>query len=120
MAVIVRKRKKKKTTLTKGTTKFVRPEKPLSALQVGKFRNELQKQKSKAMATVNRRYNPVNPSIGGAAGSRKGVPFTKGIATLLQFNIKKPRISAMVNPVSRFKPKYRVGRVKLIRRLGEF
>ena len=119
MAVIVRKRKKK-PTLTKGTTKLVKPERGLSALEVGKFRTELQKQKSKAMASVNRRYNPVNPSIGGAAESRKGVPFTKGIATRLEFNIKKPRITAVVNAKSRFKPKYRVGKVKLIKRLGEY
>ena len=118
MAVIVRKRKKK--TLTKGTTKFVKPERGLSALEVGKFRNELQKQKSKAIALVNRRYNPVNPSIGGAATSVRGVPFTKGITTKTQLNIKKPRLIAAVNPVSRFKPKYRVGRVKLVKRLGEY
>ena len=119
MAVIVRKRKKK-PTLTKGTTKFVKPERGLSALEVGKFRNELQKQKSKAMASVNRRYNPVNPSIGGATTSVRGVPFSKGIATMVKFSIKKPRISAVVNPISKFKPKYRVGRVKLVKRLGEY
>lgn len=118
MAVIVRKRKKR--TLTKGTTRFVKPEKPLTGLQIGKFRNELQKQKSKAMATVNRKYNRVNPSIGGATGSDKGIPFTKGINTRFRFNISKPKISAVVNPKSRFKPKYRVGRVKLIKRIGEF
>lgn len=119
MAVIVRKRKKK-PTLTKGTTKFVKPERGLSALEVGKFRNELQKQKSKAIASVNRKYNPVNPSIGGAAGAARGVPFTKSIGTLLRFNIAKPRIIAKVSPISKFKPKYRVGRVKLVKRLGEF
>ena len=118
MAVL--RKRKKKPTLTKGTTKLVKPERGLSALEVGKFRNELQKQKSKAMASVNRRYNPVNPRIGGAAGSRQGVPFTKKIATLLQFNIKKPRISAVVNPRSKFKPKYRVGKVKLVKRIGEY
>lgn len=118
MAVI--KRRKKKPTLTQGTVGKYKTEKPLSSAEIGKFRNELQKQKSKAMASVNRKYNPVNPSSGGATGSARGIPFTKSINTKFTFNIKKPRIIARVNPVSKFKPKYRVGRVKLIRRLGEY
>ena len=64
------------------------------------------------MATVNRQ--------GEGKTSVKGVPFTKGITTLFKFNLSKPRISAVASPAARFKPKYRVGRVKLIKRIGEF
>lgn len=118
MAVI--KRRKKKPTLTKGTTVFVKPERGLSALEVGKFRNELQKQKSKAIASVNRKYNPVNPSSGGATESARGIPVTKKLDTKISFNIRKPRIIAKVRPLSTFRVKYRVGRVKLLKRIGEY
>ena len=118
MAVI--KRRKKKPTLTQGTVGKYKTEKPLTSAEIGKFRNELQKEKSRAIASVNRRFNPVNPSSGGATGSQRGIPVTRKINTKLSFNIKKPRIAAKVNPLSTFKLKYRVGKVKLIRRFGEY
>ena len=118
MAVI--KRRKKKPTLTQGTVGKYKTEKPLTSAEIGKFRNELQKQKSKAIASVNRRFNPVNPSIGGVTGSQKGIPITKKLNTEIRFNIRKPRLIAKVNPLSTFRVKYRVGRVKLVRRFGEY
>ena len=118
MAVI--KRRKKKPTLTQGTVGKYKTEKPLTSAEIGKFRNELQKQKSKAIASVNRRFNPVNPSSGGVTGSARGIPVTKKLNTMIKFNIRKPRLIAKVNPGSSFKVKYRVGRVKLVRRFGEY
>lgn len=118
MAVI--KRRKKKPTLTQGTVGKYKTEKPLTSAEIGKFRNELQKQKSKAIASVNRRFNPVNPSKGGVTGSEKGIPVTKKLNTRIGFNIRKPRLVARVNPGSTFRVKYRVGRVKLVRRFGEY
>lgn len=103
------KKRKKKPTLTKGTTVFVKPDTGYTQAEIGRFRNELNKQRQKAQSRV-------RPQI---EDSYKGITLTRGVSTKLTVNIKNPKLSASVGS-KRLKFRNRVGKVKLVSQKGVY
>lgn len=90
----------------------------ISPQEISKFKNEVQKQKSKANLAITARYNKytltgTTKSVGGREYAKVGVPIT------INTNLKKPKIKVgKVSKRSGWLPRQVSGRRKLIEQKG--
>lgn len=85
---------------------------------VSKFKNEVQKEKSKANLAITAPYNKYTNK--GTVISQGGQQYAKGANISYSTNLKKPKINVRTQKVSTPLNRRATGRRKLIRQVGKY
>jgi len=85
---------------------------------ISKFKNEVQKQKSKANLAVTASYNKYTNK--GTVISRGGQQYSKGVVIIAKSNLNKPTIKVVTQKRSKPKNRKITGSRKLIRQVGRY